>query len=116
MITAVVFDVGETLVDETREFGTWADWLGVPRHTFSAIFGAVIASGRDHRDVFQHFAPGFDLDAERKRRVQAGQPLEIAEDDLYPDVRPCLAALRRMAIWTAIAGNQPSGTSELLRS
>ncbi len=32
MIDAVVFDVGETLVDETREYGTWADWLGVPKH------------------------------------------------------------------------------------
>jgi FMN phosphatase YigB (HAD superfamily) len=29
VIDAVVFDVGETLVDETREYGTWADWLGV---------------------------------------------------------------------------------------
>jgi hypothetical protein len=44
VIDAVVFDVGETLVDETREYGNWADWLGVPRHTFSAVFGAVIAS------------------------------------------------------------------------
>ena len=43
MIEAVVLDVGETLVDETREYGTWADWLGIPRHTFSAVFGAVIA-------------------------------------------------------------------------
>ena len=25
MIDAVVFDVGETLIDETREYGTWAD-------------------------------------------------------------------------------------------
>ncbi|GAA2514622.1 hypothetical protein Ahu01nite_082030 [Winogradskya humida] len=41
MIRAVVFDVGECLIDETREYGTWADWLGVPRHTFSAMFGAV---------------------------------------------------------------------------
>ncbi|GGO86519.1 hypothetical protein GCM10012280_22840 [Wenjunlia tyrosinilytica] len=37
----MVFDVGECLVDESREYGTWADWLGVPRHTFSAMFGAV---------------------------------------------------------------------------
>jgi hypothetical protein len=37
VIGAVVFDVGECLVDETREYGTWADWLGVPRHTFSAV-------------------------------------------------------------------------------
>jgi hypothetical protein len=35
----VFFGVGETIVDESREYGTWADWLGVPRHTFSAVFG-----------------------------------------------------------------------------
>ena len=33
-VRAVWFDVGETLIDESREYGTWADWLGVPRHTF----------------------------------------------------------------------------------
>ena len=65
VVDAVVFDVGETLVDETREYGTWADWLGVPRHTFSAVFGAVIALGMDYRDTFQYFRPGFNLDAER---------------------------------------------------
>jgi N-acetyl-D-muramate 6-phosphate phosphatase len=35
-VVAVVLDVGETLLDDTREFGAWADWIGVPRHTFSA--------------------------------------------------------------------------------
>ena len=30
-IEAVVFDVGETLVDETRPWGEWADHLGIPR-------------------------------------------------------------------------------------
>ncbi len=65
-VRAVFFDVGETLIDETTEYGTWADWLGVPRHTFSAMFGAVIARGEDYRTVFQHFRPGFDLAAERR--------------------------------------------------
>jgi hypothetical protein len=27
-VTTVVFDVGETLVDETRHWGEWADWMG----------------------------------------------------------------------------------------
>ncbi len=36
---AVVFDVGETLVDETRYWDEWADWLGVPRFTFFAVLG-----------------------------------------------------------------------------
>jgi hypothetical protein len=34
LIRAVFFDVGETIVDASREYGTWADWMGVPRHTF----------------------------------------------------------------------------------
>jgi FMN phosphatase YigB (HAD superfamily) len=115
VIEAVVFDVGETLVDETTEYGTWADWLGVPRHTFSAMFGAVIASGRDHREVFEYFRPRFDLDAERERRAAAGHLETFGEADLYPDARPSLAALRDMGLWVGIAGNQPSGAGAILR-
>lgn len=115
MIKAVVFDVGETLVDETREYGTWADWLDVPRHTFSAIFGAVIALGMDYRDAFRYFRPGFNLDAERVKRGEAGKPEWFGENDLYPDARPCLAALRHMGIWVGIAGNQTSRAGEILR-
>jgi FMN phosphatase YigB (HAD superfamily) len=107
MIRAVVFDVGECLVDETRIFGEWADWMGVPRHTFSAVFGAVIAAGRDHRQAFQLLRPGFDLAAERALRAAAGQPEGFGEDDLYPDVRPALTALRAAGVWVGIAGNQP---------
>ena len=71
-VHAVFFDVGEVLIDESTEYGTWADWLGVPRHTFSSVFGAVIARGEDYRDVFQYFRPGFDLAEERQRRFAAG--------------------------------------------
>jgi beta-phosphoglucomutase-like phosphatase (HAD superfamily) len=99
MIRAVVFDVGECLVDETREYGTWADWLGVPRHTFHAMFGAVIAQGRDYRETFQEFRPGFDLYEEREKRAAAGQPETFGEEDLYPDVRPVLAELRAGGRW-----------------
>lgn len=115
MIRAVVFDVGECLVDETREYGTWADWLHVPRHTFAAMFGAVIAQGRDYRDVFQEFQPGFDLYAERELRAQAGQPEHFGEDDLYKDVRPALAQLRADGLWLGIAGNQTVRAGRILR-
>jgi HAD superfamily hydrolase (TIGR01549 family) len=115
VISAVVLDVGETLVDESREYGTWADWLCVPRHTFSAVFGAVIASGRDYREVFQHFRPGFDLDAERQRRAAAGKPEWFGEDDLYPDARPAMAALRAAGVWVGIVGNQTSRAGAILR-
>jgi HAD superfamily hydrolase (TIGR01549 family) len=114
-IKAVVFDVGECLVDETREYGTWADWLGVPRHTFVAQFGAVIAQGRDYRETFQVFRPGFDLYEERERRAQAGQPEHFGEEDLYSDVRPAFAQLRADGLWLAIAGNQTVRAGGILR-
>jgi HAD superfamily hydrolase (TIGR01662 family) len=116
MIKAVVFDVGETLVDETREYGTWADWLGVPRHTFVSVFGSVIASGKDYRETFQAFRPGFDLTIEREARAAAGQPEWFGEDDLYPDVRPALSTLRAAGVWVGIAGNQTVRAGNLLRA
>ncbi|MEU9181322.1 HAD family hydrolase [Streptomyces sp. NPDC048550] len=114
-IRAVVFDVGECLVDETREYGNWADWLGVPRHTFAAMFGAVIAQGRDYRETFQQFQAGFDLTEQREARAAAGQPEWFGEDDLYPDVRPALARLRAEGLWLGIAGNQTVRAGTLLR-
>lgn len=115
VIRAVWFDVGEVLVNETREYGTWADWLGVPRQTFSAVFGAVIAQGLDYRDTFQVFRPGFDLDEEREKRATAGQPEWFGEDDLYPDVRRCLAHLREQGLQVGIAGNQTVRAEGILR-
>jgi HAD superfamily hydrolase (TIGR01549 family) len=115
VIKAVVFDVGETLVDETREYGTWADWLGVPRHTFSSVFGAVITLGKDYRETFQYFRPGFSLDAERARRAEADKPETFGESDLYPDARPAMEALRAMGVWVGVAGNQTSRAGDILR-
>ena len=114
-ITTVVFDVGEVLIDETTEYGTWADWLGVPRHTFSAMFGAVIARGEDYRQVFQHFKPGFDLAAERRKRLDAGLGEFFNARDLYPDVRPCMEELKAGGYTVGIAGNQTARAGRLIR-
>jgi HAD superfamily hydrolase (TIGR01549 family) len=114
-VRAVVFDVGETVIDETTEYGTWADWLGIPRHTFSAMFGAVIAQGEDYRQTFQHFRPGFDLAVERLQRERAGSPEHFDEHDLYPDARPCLARLKELGFLVGLAGNQTASAERLLR-
>jgi FMN phosphatase YigB (HAD superfamily) len=114
-VVSVVFDVGETLLDDSREFGAWADWLGVPRHTFSAVLGAVTAAGRDNADTFQYFRPGFDLAAERRRREQAGNGETYGDGDLYPDVRPALAALRELGVWVGVAGNQTARAGRIFR-
>lgn len=116
MIRSVVFDVGETLLDDTAEFGRWADWIGVPRHTFSAVLGIVTAQGRDNAETFQYFRPGFDLAKERALREDAGLGEDIREADLYPDVRASLAGLRERGLWVGIAGNQTARTGELLRA
>jgi HAD superfamily hydrolase (TIGR01662 family) len=115
-VRAVFFDVGETIVDETREYGTWADWLGIPRHTFSAVFGAVIARGLDYRQAFQVFRPGFDLAVERERRAEAGQPEAFSEENLYVDARPSLADLQKQGVLVGLAGNQTARAEAILRS
>ena len=52
MVRAVVFDVGETLVDETRLWGSIADAVGLPRLTVFGVIGGVIERGGHHREVF----------------------------------------------------------------
>jgi HAD superfamily hydrolase (TIGR01549 family) len=114
-VRAVWFDVGETLIDESREYGTWADWLGVPRHTFSAMFGAVIARGGDYREVFQHFKPDFDLGNERQARLDAGLGEFVNGHDLYTDTRPCMQALKDAGYFVGVAGNQTARAGRFLR-
>ncbi|MHA7985060.1 HAD family hydrolase [Rathayibacter sp. CAU 1779] len=134
---AVILDIGETVLDRTREYAAWARFFGVPAHTFSAVFGAMIARGHKVADVIEYFgavtgsaavdgtagdeladslgsAPSYaELLAARR---EAGLDVGITEDDLYPDVRPALAALAARDIVVGIAGNQPSRTSNRLRA
>lgn len=115
-VEAVVFDVGETLVDETRAWSGWADWLGVPRLTFMAALGAALARGETHRQVFELFAPGRDVDAEYLQLVAAGGFPLIAAGDLYPDALPCLDALRADGYRIGIAANQPAAAAAALQA
>ena len=116
VIDAIFFDVGGTILDESREFETWADWLGVPRHTFSAVFGAVIARGLGYQETFRVFRPDFDLAAERERRAAAGMAESFGEADLYPDARSCLTALKDQGLFLGLAGNQPAHAEPILRA
>jgi FMN phosphatase YigB (HAD superfamily) len=105
-IEAVVFDVGETLVDETQVWGSWADAIGVPRLTFFAALGALVARGeRDHGRVFDLVRPGLThADAVAAR---GGSEAGFAERDLYPDARRALLTLREVGLQVGIAANQP---------
>jgi len=107
-VRAVVFDVGETLVDETRIWSDWADWLGIPRLTFMAVLGALIERGGDHLDPLRLFVPGIDIKAEFAKRADAGVPDDLRVDDLYPDAVPALRALIAAGYRVGIVGNQPA--------
>lgn len=109
----VVFDVGETLVDETRVWGMWADVVGVPRLTFMAILGAVIARGGAHPEVFAAVgSPHWERHRDQLEAAYGG----FREDDLYPDARPTLDALRAEGYRLAIFGNQPAHRTAELRA
>lgn len=115
MTTCFVFDVGETIVRDDRYWTSWADWLGVPRHTLSALVGAVVAQGRDNADAVRLLRPDIDLAAEYAAREAAGRGEQLDESDLYPDVRPALTALREAGHRLLIAANQTARAAELLR-
>ena len=115
-LQVVFFDIGETLVDETRQWSAWADWLGIPRMTFFAVLGGLIERGEHHRRVFELLCPGIDLAHERAARVAAGYSEHFERMDFYPDAIPCLAALRRAGYRIGMAGNQPAGVEGVLRA
>jgi FMN phosphatase YigB (HAD superfamily) len=107
-LRAVVFDVGETIVNETRAWSEWADWLGIPRLTFLAVCGATIARGiPDHREPFRIFRPGMDIREEIRKREEAGVGDRILPEDLYADAVPCIRAIRAAGYRVGVVGNQP---------
>ena len=108
----VAFDIGEVLIDESRVWAVWAGLLGVSPLTFAAVLGAAIAQGEDHHVAFPHLAPNVvwqDFEDEHERRYGGFQ-----EQDLYPDVRPCLEELRSLGFTVVLAGNQPARRTEQL--
>ena len=57
-IRAIFFDVGETLIDETRLMHGWADTMGVDRAEFLAVLDDIIAKGENYRADLRAAAAG----------------------------------------------------------
>jgi len=114
-LDAIVFDIGETIVDESRLWCSWADWLHVPRLTLLGLIGAGIELDAQPGEVLRELVPGIDIAAERLRRHEAGDSDEFTAEDLYPDVQPALSALQDAGYRVGIAGNQPEAWEDFLR-
>jgi HAD superfamily hydrolase (TIGR01662 family) len=102
----VVLDVGETIIDESRIWRTWADELGIPQATFMSAFGAIVARGQGYQDLPSYF----DIhDWRAHREVVDARIGGFSTEDLYPDTIPAIAALHEQGYKVAVIGNQPAG-------
>lgn len=102
-IRCVAFDVGETLVDETRMWSELSQRLGVTPLTLSGVLGALIATGRDHHDLWDVLGVG-----------HPAVGVDPSQGDLYPDALECVAAVRRAGLIVGVAGNQPATVEVML--
>ena len=101
----VALDVGETLIDETRVWATWAREFGITPFTFGAAMGAAITSGQDHRSVFDLL--GVPNWREHAAAVEANYG-GFAAEDLYPDAIRTVERLQGQGRRVAILANQPA--------
>jgi HAD superfamily hydrolase (TIGR01509 family) len=90
----VVFDLGETLVDETGMWERAADAAGVPRFTLMGVLGGLAARGEHHQRVWEIL----DVQPPASSWTKA---------DFYPDALPCLEALRGNGLRVGAVGNTP---------
>ena len=97
-LRAVVFDVGETLVDEERWWRHLADREGLQPHVIWAALGVTIARGEEHHELWRHL--GMDQPPNWWSEI----PYSLA--DLYPDALGCLEGVRGLGLRVGIVGNQ----------
>jgi FMN phosphatase YigB (HAD superfamily) len=97
-LSAVFFDVGETLVDEERWWRHLSDREGLQAHVVWAALGVTIARGEEHRELWRH------LGIEKPPRSWNEIPYSL--DDLYPDALDCLTRTGELGYRVGIVGNQ----------
>ena len=98
-VDVVVFDVGETLIDETGMWTRAARAAGVAPFTVMGVLGGMIVQGRHHDDTWEV------LGVER--------PAASWDDtDWYPDALPCVVRLREAGYRVCAVGNTPQFVEE----
>ena len=104
----VVLDVGETLVDETRVFRTWAEIFDLPQFTLMAVLGGSISNAND-ADGWRRFFELIDHpDWQDSRPEFEARYGALRPDDLYPDALRSIDGLKDRGYRVAITANQPA--------
>lgn len=105
MIRWICLDVGETIFDETGLWSRWARFIDTDPALFRAALRGIVTEGRHHREVFDVFCPGFDIEKATAKRIACGDPPGFLPEDIFPDVRPALDMWRKAGIAVGVAGN-----------
>jgi FMN phosphatase YigB (HAD superfamily) len=104
----VVLDVGETLVDETRVFRTWAEIFGLPDFTLMAVLGGSITNADKAEDWRRFFELIQHPDWQDSRPDFEARYGSLRPDDLYPDALRAIDGLKKRGYRVAITANQPA--------
>ena len=96
-LRAVVFDVGETLVDEERWWRRLADRAELQPHVVWAALGVTIERGEEHTALWDHLGVA---------TPPAWSEIPYSLEDLYPDAWECLERVRSLGYCVGIVGNQ----------
>jgi FMN phosphatase YigB (HAD superfamily) len=104
----VVLDVGETLVDETRVFRTWAEIFGLPEFTLMAVLGGSIRNADEPDDWRRFFELIQHPDWQDSRPDFEARYGDLRPDDLYPDALGAIAGLKARGYRVAVTANQPA--------
>ena len=116
-LRAVAFDLGETLVDETRMWSEWRTGSASLASRSSVPWGGLRDRACRTRRCSNASGPtGSIWRPNALPDAPPAGPDTFTPGDLYPDARPCLEELRRRGYRVAIAGNQSAETAEVVRS
>ena len=98
-VTTVVFDIGETLVDETMMWTRAAANAGVTPFTLMGVLGATIERGVHHNETWG---------------ILCVDPPEgtWVDEDWYADAVPCIERLREAGYRVCAVGNTPQFIEE----
>jgi len=106
-LRAVVFDVGETLVDEERWWRELCARAGLQPQVVWAALGVTIERGEEHDALWGHLGLG--------RPPSWWREIVYSLDDLYPDAWDCLERVRGLAYRVGVVGNQTAALETWVR-